>query len=101
MDEMAELYPIHIWINEERFEELSRAGLAGASEDVLAGMRVVKLLCTEHQKDELLSRYPAAKYDAATTGSIELLPPDVKNRLFDLVVEKKSTDVVSDFLLNS
>ncbi len=94
-------YPIDIWINDERYEKLRYAGLSDAAEDVLAGMRVVRVYCTEAQKSAFLQRYPSAKYDSATTKSIELLPPEVKERLFELIVEKGSTDVVSDFLENS
>ena len=97
---MAAEYPINIWINDERFEALKQAGLAAASEDVLAGMRVIRVFCTGAQKDEFLKRYPAAKYDSATTRSIELLPPEVKNKLFELVIETGSTDVVGEYLRN-
>jgi len=58
---MAEKYPINIWINDERYEKLQEAGLANMTEDVLAGMRVLKLQCTEEQKDEILRLYPMAK----------------------------------------
>jgi hypothetical protein len=98
---VATTYPIHIWINDERFEKLKRAGLEDASEDVLAGMRVIRVYCSEAQKDEFLKRYPSAKYDSSTTRSIELLPPDVKNRLFDLVIASGSTDVAGSFLSNT
>jgi len=95
---MSKKYPINIWINEERYEELKRAGLAEMAQDVLAGMKVLKMQCTEEQKDELLKLYPEAKFDSATTGSIELLPPEAKDRMFALVVEKNSLDVIGDFL---
>ncbi len=95
---MGEKYPINIWINEERYKQLETAGLAGMTEDVLAGMKVLKLQCTEDQKDDLLKIYPMAKFDSATTQSIELLPPDAKNKMFKLVIEKKSLEVVEDFL---
>jgi hypothetical protein len=39
-----------------------------------------------------------AKFDSATTKSIELLPREVKDKIFDLVVEKKSIDVLDDFI---
>jgi hypothetical protein len=39
-----------------------------------------------------------AKYDSATTKSIELLPKDVKDKIFDMVVEKKKVDIMTDFL---
>jgi len=68
------------------------------TEDVLAGMRVLKLLCTEEQKNEILKLFPMAKFDTATTRTIELLPPEVKNTLFDMVLEKKSTLVIEEFL---
>ncbi len=93
-------YPINIWINDERYDRLSNAGLADASEDVLAGMRVIKVYCTESQKDEFLRLNPGAKYDSATTKSIELLPPQVKDRLFELVIKMQSTDVAAEFLAN-
>jgi len=95
---MAEKYPINIWINDERYEKLQKAGLANMTEDVLAGMRVLKLQCTEEQKDQILKVYPMAKFDTATTRSIELLPAEVKNKMFSLVVKNKSLDVVEEFL---
>lgn len=95
---MAEKYPINIWINDERYEKLQDAGLANMTEDVLAGMKVLKLQCTEEQKDQILKVYPMAKFDTATTRSIELLPAEVKNKMFSLVVKNKSLDVVEEFL---
>jgi len=53
------------------------------TEDVLAGMRVLKLQCTEEEKNEILRLYPMAKFDTATTQSIELLPPAVKDKMFN------------------
>ena len=91
---MAQIFPINIWINEERYEKLQRVGLASMTKDVLAGMRVLQIQCNEQQKDKLLAMYPIAKFDSATTKSIELLPADVKSRLFDLVVEKKQSYTV-------
>ncbi|GAG70867.1 unnamed protein product [marine sediment metagenome] len=95
---MAEKYPINMWINDERYEKLQDAGLANMTEDVLAGMKVLKLQCTEEQKDQILKVYPMAKFDTATTRSIELLPAEVKNKMFSLVVKNKSLDVVEEFL---
>jgi len=95
---MTERYPINIWINDERYEKLRQAGLANMTEDVLAGRRVLKLQCTEKQKDEILRLYPMAKFDTATTRSIELLPPEIKDKMFYLVVKNKNLDVVEEFL---
>ena len=95
---MSEKYPVNIWINDERYQKLQQAGLADMAEDVLAGMKVLKLQCTEKQKDEILKMYPIAKFDSATTQSIELLPPEVKDKMFNLVIEKKNLDVIGDFL---
>jgi len=95
---MAEKYPINIWINDERYEKLQEAGLADMTEDVLAGMRVLKLQCTEEQKDRILKVYPMAKFDTATTRSIELLPAEVKDKMFSLVVKNKSLDIMEEFL---
>lgn len=95
---MAETYPINIWINEERYEELDSVGLTYATRDVLAGMKVLQLNCSEEQKDRLLRLYPMAKYDSATTKSIELLPPEAKNRMFDLVIDAKNLDIIEEYL---
>ena len=95
---MAQTYPINIWINEERYEKLQKVGLGDMTKDVLAGMRVLQIQCDEQQKDKLLALYPMAKFDSATTKSIELLPPEVKNRMFELVIEKKTLDVMNEFL---
>ncbi|MBN2010740.1 hypothetical protein JW960_15445 [candidate division KSB1 bacterium] len=95
---MPDTYPINIWINEERYEQLRKAGLADLAKDVLAGMKVLQVPCDAVQRDELLKRYPSAKFDSATTKSIELLPPDTKNQLFELVVEHSRVEIVSAFL---
>lgn len=93
-----EKYPINIWINEERFEELKKKGLEDKTESVLAGMRRLNLYCDEDQKDRLLEIYPNAKYDSSTTETIELLPPEAKNEMFRLVLEEGSIDIIDDFL---
>jgi hypothetical protein len=95
---MAETYPINIWINEERQEKLIGVGLADSTRDVLAGMRVLQLDCNKTQKDKLLQLYPMAKYDSATTKSIELLPPEVKDKLFDLIIKAKNLDIIEEYL---
>ncbi|MBA7563423.1 hypothetical protein ES708_05081 [subsurface metagenome] len=61
-------------------------------------MEVIQLQCTEKQKDKILKLYPMAKFDTATTKSIELLPAKVKDKLFDLIIERKSLDIIKEFL---
>lgn len=95
---MAETYPISIWINEGRYKKLQEAGLSDMAKDVLAGMKVLQLQCTGQQKDEFLKLYPMAKFDTATTKSIELLPAEAKNKIFDLVIKRKNLDVMEEFL---
>lgn len=89
---------INIWINEDRYDKLQQAGLANMAEEVLAGLKVLKVPCTEEQKGKVLELFPTAKYDSATTKSIELLPREVKDKIFDTVVQKQSLDVMEDFL---
>ena len=95
---MAETYPINLWINEERYEGLTKVGLADATKDVLAGMKVLELRCTKEQRDRILKLYPMAKFDSATTKSIELLPAEAKDRMFVLVIERMNLDVIEEFL---
>jgi len=95
---MAETYPINIWINEERYEKLKKAGLANLTKDALAGMKVLQLQCTKEQKDRILKLYPVAKFDSATTKSIELLPAEVKNKMFDLAIKRRNLDIMEEFL---
>ena len=95
---MSEKYPINIWINDERYEKLHLAGLSDITEDVLAGMRVLKLYCEKEQKDEILENYTMSKFDSSTTKSIELLPHEVKNQMFNLVIDKRSLSIIDDFL---
>jgi len=97
---MADDIGINIWINEERFEKLQEAGLADMATDKLAGMKVIQVKCTEEQKDQIMSKFPTAKYDASTTRTIELLPREVKDKIFEVAVAKKSTgpDVIDEFL---
>ena len=89
---------VNIWINEERYERLQKAGLTDAARDVLAGLKVIQVPATAAQKDTILKKFPQAKCDTATTKTIELLPRAVKDRILDLVVEKKSIEVMPDFL---
>jgi len=70
---MEERCSINIWINEERNEKLVNAGLAHLTKDALA------------------------KFDSATTKSIELLPAEVKEKLFNLIIEQKSLDIIKEF----
>lgn len=93
-----EVYPINIWINEERHERLQKAGLTNTAKDVLAGLKVIQVPTTVEQKDTILKKFPQAKCDTATTKTIELLPRAVKDRILDLVIEKKNIDVMRDFL---
>lgn len=95
---MAENYPINIWINEERNEKLCKVDMDSFAKDVLAGMKVLQLQCSEKQKDKILKLYPMAKFDSSTTKSIELLPAEAKEKLFNLIIEQKSLDIIKEFL---
>ncbi len=91
-------YPINIWVNEERFEKLQNAGLADICEEKLAGMKVIMVFADDKQKDKILQVFPTAKFDTATTKSIELLPRDIKDKIFDKVIEKKNINILGEFL---
>jgi len=93
-----EKYPINIWVNEERYEKLKNAGLADMCKEMLAGLKVIQVYTNDAQRDEVLKLFPTAKFDSATTQSIELLPKEVKDKIFDVVVSKKSIDVMDEFL---
>lgn len=93
-----QVYPINVWINEERYQRLQQANLANLAKDVLAGLKVLQVPVTAGQKDILLKKFPTAKCDTATTKTIELLPRAAKDRLFDLMVEKQKVEVMEDFL---
>ena len=74
------------------------AGLADMCEEMLAGLKVFRVYANEAQRDKILKVFPTAKFDSATTKSIELLPKDVKDKIFDKIVEKQSVDIMGDFL---
>ena len=93
-----EKYPINIWINEERFDKLEKAGLAKLCQEMLAGLKVLRVYANDAQRDKILKTFPTAKFDSATTKSIELLPRKVKDLIFDKIVEKSSVDIMDDFL---
>jgi hypothetical protein len=93
-----EKFPINIWINEERYEKLRQAGLGELPEEMLAGLKVLRVYANAAERDKILKVFPTAKFDSATTKSIELLPRDVKDKMFDKIVAKKSIDIMSDFL---
>ncbi len=93
-----EKYPINIWVNEERYDKLLKVGLADICEEMLAGLKVIRVYADDAQKDKILKVFPTAKFDASTTKSIELLPKEVKDKMFDKVVEKENADIMDDFL---
>jgi hypothetical protein len=89
--------PIYVWVNEERYEQLEKAGLAHHTEERLAGLKVLIVNADDEQAKRFVNEF-GAKHDTSTTGSIELLPAHVKNKIFEKVVEKQSLDVVGDAL---
>lgn len=93
-----ETYPINLWINEERLEKLQAAGLASMTKEVLAGLKVLAVPNTAAQRDKVLKIFTMAKFDTATTKSIENLPREIKDKIFDLVVKKKTLNVMDDFI---
>ena len=40
-------YPINIWVNEERFDKLQQAGLAEMCEEMLAGLKVLRVYAND------------------------------------------------------
>ena len=95
---MAEIYPINIWINEDRLKRLQQAGLADMAQEAFAGLKKLAVPANEKQREAILKKFPMAKFDSATTKSIELLPKDVKDKILDLVVTNKTLDVLDTFL---
>jgi hypothetical protein len=95
---MAEIYPINIWINEERLAKLQKAGLDALTQEMLAGLKVLRVPTNEKQRDDILKIFPMAKYDSATTKTIELLPKAVKDKIFDMVIDKKKVDIMDEFI---
>lgn len=89
--------PIYIWVNEERYEQLKNLGLDKHTEERLAGMKVLTVHATDEEAQRFVKEF-GAKHDTSTTGSIELLPPHIKDKIYNKVVEKQSLDVVSDVL---
>jgi len=90
--------PINIWVNEQRYQRLCQAGLKDMAKEVLAGMKVLQVFCSEEQKNKLLRQYPKAKYDQSTTKSIELLLVELKNKIFDKIIEKKNLNVLQEVI---
>lgn len=91
---------INVWINDERLDALEKAGMAHLAQEAFAGMKLLAIYATEDQKDILLQRFAGAKYDSATTKSIELLPKKAKDKLLELSIQMHSTgpDVTDRFL---
>ncbi len=91
---------INIWINDERLAALQEANMAHFPEEAFAGMKLLAISTTPEQKDRILQNWTSAKYDSSTTGSIELLPKSVKDRLLQLSIEMRATgaEVTDRFL---
>lgn len=95
---MENIFPVNIWINEERLERLQLGGLGGMAEEAFAGLKKLAVPANFEQRDTLLQKFPMAKYDSATTRSIELLPREAKDRIFQLVIETGNLNVMDAFL---
>ena len=67
-------------------------------QEMYAGLSVVKVYASGIQKDRILQIFPSAKFDSATTKSIELLPRDVKDDILGKVIERQHTDILEEFL---
>ena len=91
-------YPINLWVNEDRLAKLQAAGLASMTKDAMAGLKVIYVYANDAQRDKILKVFPTAKFDSATTKSIEQLPRKVKDEIFQLVVDRKSIDILDEFL---
>lgn len=91
---------INVWINPERLDALENAGMDEFAEEAFAGMKRLAIYTTEEQKNLLLQRFVGAKYDSATTHSIELLPKQAKDKLLELAIQLRSTgpEVTDRFL---
>jgi len=50
------------------------------------------------QVERVVKLFPKAKFDSATTKTIELLPKDLKDDIFDIVVSLEKIDIIEDFL---
>ncbi|GJO08090.1 DUF6955 family protein [Mycobacterium marinum] len=100
MNKTAGAIKINVWINDERLAALEQAGMAQLAEEAFASMKLLAISTTEEQKDLILQRYGSAKYDSATTRSIELLPKQAKDKLLNLSITMRSTgsDVTGRFL---
>jgi hypothetical protein len=68
------------------------------TKEVLAGLKVIAVPTTAAQRDKILKLFTMAKYDAATTRSIENLPRKTKDQIFALVVKNKSLNVMDEFI---
>jgi hypothetical protein len=91
---------INVWINDERLNALKEAGMTELATEAFAGMKLLTIYTTQEQKDRILKIYGSAKYDSSTTGSIELLPKQIKERLLHLAIDMHSTgpEVTDRFL---
>ena len=62
-------YPINIWVNEERFAKLDKAGLGHMTKEAMAGLKVIYVYANDAQRDKLLKAYPGAKFDSGNIKS--------------------------------
>ena len=65
---------------------------------LIAKSEPLKVYASGIQKDRILQIFPSAKFDSATTKSIELLPRDVKDDILGKVIERQHTDILEEFL---
>ena len=87
---------IIIWLNKGRMEKIRKVGLEHLTKNIFADMYAIAVPVNDVQKEVIVKEFPQVKI--TTTDTIELFPRDAKNMLFELIIEKRSVDVIDEFI---
>lgn len=83
-------YLINIFLGDEQLKKLEAAGLQGSVVDA-GGKKAVQVPMTQKDQKKLVKGFPGLEFDA---GNACVLPAEAEEKLFNIVLEMKTTDVM-------
>lgn len=83
-------YFINIFLNDEKIQQLTSAGLAGSIKEV-GGKKAIQVKVSDKEQKKLVKGFPGLTFDA---GNACVLPEAAEKTVFDIVCSMKTIDVM-------
>ncbi|HUU41525.1 MAG TPA: hypothetical protein VMW42_11340 [Desulfatiglandales bacterium] len=96
---MATDYIINVFLDDAKIDKMKKAGLGDHITEV-GGKKAVKVPLPDKNERKFRKAFPGAALNDKT-GAVDNFPEDAANLLFDVVIENKSLDIMSLFLMKA